>query len=656
MASTSITESLSEEAIASARSLAEWAREQGAQQEKLTLERQQLEETVSQARWRQEQRPTVESVLETVQSRVHERSLGVFEDLLTQFVQDVLSPDLSVRLKLSTARGNPALEVFAVNANGEEEDAKEGNGGAMANVISTGLRYIMLARSERRPFIVLDEPDCWVSRDRVPAFANVLADLSEKLGIQTVMISHHDLGLLGDRAYRVALSEDPANGVQVDAIDTLPEYAPTPGIRSLRLTNLRSHADSVIPLSPWLTVIQGDSNVGKSQVPAAFKALAGESNNSLIRHGADQARVTVETEHGDLTWVRNAKTNPRVQWFFDATGDGTADRESGGSEVPDFVEDVLNVGGIGKLGLDTQIGDQKRPVYLLGETPANRAKMLSVGRESEHVETIMAHYKSVVGADRRTVREGEKRLSAILAEEEALNATLPARRIVERFPDHEEAVEETAQAARAVADLASNWRTAQARLEEAEGAVKTVSVPPIPTLWNLNDLRALCGSWGAAEQRAEVDLPPEAPVAPELPETGSLRELVAAWRKAEAASENPVPSAPEAAPTLYETEGLRRLASQWRSQEAVLEKTPALPEVASAPALAETDGIASLVQQFRAARDRGMAANQEAEAKAAEEAKVAEQWQAVLDEAGHCPTCGALPHEQHHHRHDSAVA
>ena len=59
-------------------------------------------------------------------------------------------------------------------------------------------------KSGLRPFLALDEADCWIRPGRVPAFLHVLRRLSERIGMQTLVVSHHDVASLGGAIALVA--------------------------------------------------------------------------------------------------------------------------------------------------------------------------------------------------------------------------------------------------------------------------------------------------------------------------------------------------------------------------------------------------------------------------------------------------------------------
>lgn len=400
-----------------------------------------LERDVGVARARQAHREDVDSVLDAVEARFHARSLGILEGLLSAFLEDVLPREddgqpQSVSLQMETQRGLPALQIDV--RNGENlEDALRGRGGSVANVLSTGLRFAALSRAGRsplsgfvfRPFLILDEADCWIRPDRIAAFSEVIHQLSKDMGIQILVISHHSADTLKGYPVRLERNEAVAETAKPaslrvrcvpfgrQGVNEQGEMA-TGGFRSIRLLNFMSHSDSDIPLHPGVTILTGDNDIGKSAVTEAFRAICyNEASDSMIRHGENQAEVILTLENGQtLHWIRVRKGAPKTRYLLKDNQGETLRETPSPKSVPEWARNLLGVdllSGDGKDPLDVQIGDQKSPVFLLDRTPSQRAAILDMGRESQHLRRLRDQWKKQVDSDRRTIREGEKKLSEL---------------------------------------------------------------------------------------------------------------------------------------------------------------------------------------------------------------------------------------------------
>ena len=81
-----------------------------------------------------------------------------------------------------------------------------GQGGSVCNILSVGLRLIALSQlpeQAHRPFLVLDEQDCWLRPALIPAFMRLINAIAHKLSLQLLVISHHPLDLFAEAADRV---------------------------------------------------------------------------------------------------------------------------------------------------------------------------------------------------------------------------------------------------------------------------------------------------------------------------------------------------------------------------------------------------------------------------------------------------------------------
>jgi ABC-type branched-subunit amino acid transport system ATPase component len=73
-----------------------------------------------------------------------------------------------------------------------------------------------LDSSKHRPFLVLDEQDCWLRPDLVPKLVKIVHDAGQALGFQVLMISHHDVSIFENYADKIyALAPDGQGSVSV---------------------------------------------------------------------------------------------------------------------------------------------------------------------------------------------------------------------------------------------------------------------------------------------------------------------------------------------------------------------------------------------------------------------------------------------------------
>lgn len=584
-----------------------------------------LTDEVSQAKARLSLAEEVQHVLRTLQSRAHERSLGAFEKLLTAIVRDVLKEKGDVRLMLAMRGNAPALDV-RIDNNGSLEDALDGNGGAVANVLSAGLRFAALSRTGNRRLMVLDEPDCWITPERVPAFVSVIAQVSRAIGVQTFFISHHDSAYFDGRVNVVKFARDASGRVCAEALAPVMnqwESDEQEGIRSIELVNFRAHEHTVVPCFPGATAFIGDNDLGKSTaIVASFRAVAyGESDDSMLRHGAEESRIVMHLERGRrVVWTRNPKRNPVVLYqLFDGATLLAEGRPSTRNSAPDWVAAELGIARVDDL--DVQLGNQKTPVFLLDQPSSRRAQILSVGRESGHLSALMARYDEVRRADRDRARNGEIELKRVAY------AVSCARKLD------------------ATTGLLEAARPALATLEAvAERSAR---------LANLTN-RLTVASQAVARHEAEIAALARLPSAPELSDTAGLERLIARIRASAARAGVRPQWHAAAAPELFDETRLaallERIAGAAR-RAALLEKVP--PALPASPALHELEALKRCGERVARAQ-QGCVQQQAALAQAQRDMELAHRELEALKEqlGGQCPLCGSpLPEDGAEHAH-----
>ena len=370
----------------------------------------------------------INAILECAQQAEHESTIGVYEKLLTALIEDTLDNNRKIKMNLAIERGMPALEIYSEKEEGKLEDIYSSNGGSINNIVSVGLRAISLIRSKKRRLLILDESDCWLKGDYIPKFGAVIQQLSERLGIQIVMISHHNEENFSDIRNKLSISR---NGDTLKA-EWKSSYGSEPpkwdlkdeGIRSLYLENFQSHKNTYIPLGKNVTLITGDNDIGKSVIVNALRAVFyGESNDTQINHQAIETKVSVEFDRNKLLiWQRKLKGKPKVSYTLidDKRGlDSPIHYYEGAKEVPDWVRIDFGIDYIDDL--DVQLGHQKRPVFLLDEPNSKKAKSLAIGNNENYLFKMMELAKQDLKNNKDFVKQARNQLEILLKKTDAID-------------------------------------------------------------------------------------------------------------------------------------------------------------------------------------------------------------------------------------------
>ncbi|WP_046864301.1 AAA family ATPase [Microvirga massiliensis] len=387
--------------------------------DELLRRRRDLTAAIELAKGRLTLKDEVETFIEAVHQETSRRNLGRLEALLSALVQEVLPGEKPVALELSTERGLATLDVCARRPDGSLEDVLEDNGGALTNVVGMALRLIAVVKADVGRFLALDEADCWIAPDRVPAFYGVLEDGAARLGVQCLAVSHHDPLAFGAATRISTVVGDAATGVTISCASPDPVWDDAlPGLRYIRLQNVQAYRDATLKLSPGVNALIGPNNRGKSTLIRALRAVFyGEARDSLVRAGEKSATIEIGLAGGRvLRFSRQPRRNPVNLWsLHEADGSVVEENglrhETGGRAVPGWVESLSRITRV--EGLDVHVAHQKFPVFLLGEPASRRSAVLSIGQEAAYIRDMLQIHRERCARDAALVRTGERELGEI---------------------------------------------------------------------------------------------------------------------------------------------------------------------------------------------------------------------------------------------------
>lgn len=589
--------------------------------------------------------PEVRDVLETLQHREHERAVGAYEQLLTALVQDVLPGQREVVMNLYTHGGLPALDIFLRKGQKPLEDLFQGTGGSVTNIISAGLRAISLLRSGKRRFLVLDEADCWIKPIWAPRFANVIQQMAVQMGVQVLMISHHDETLFPMIPHRLRL-EKHAQGLTAGWSPEAEEPVwndDQVGIRSLTLEDFQAHALTHLPLGPAVTLLCGDNDIGKSAIVTALRSVfLGEAKDTVVRHFQKSARATVDfgPEH-ILRWERHLKGKIKESYCHykaDEGPDHPIRLTHGAKSVPDWLEPTFGIGLID--GLDVQIGHQKTPVFLLDKPSTMQAKALAIGQDAGHVQTMMALDKRETAEAKAAIKVGERELEMLSRSIQAAGPLIARRAEWEKIEAEHARLEERATQRQELEELLVRWRTATNRVRATQDLAQPFAVC-VPVLRFNPSHVVLAQRWvkALATRQATCNLGDGLPATTPTLQAPPLVALQGRWQRALERHGAMDPLAHTRVPDLVHarpTQAWEGLAVRWRkghTQREVLERLQRSSLPAAAPAPSRSLPWEKLLQRWSGAVAQLDKVHDELE-------KVKAREEEIGHDSATCPQCG----------------
>jgi hypothetical protein len=168
----------------------------------------------------------VNEILTRIGEARQETAQRQIEELVTRGLQVIFSDELSFHL-VQGVRGGQAQVDFVVrsryplpaseDAEGDfervvETPVMDARGGGLAAAVGFMLRLVeLLLTPGARRFLALDEPFAHVSAEYEPRLAEFLREVSDKAGVQILMVTHSDAYTdVADARYRLALGPDGA--------------------------------------------------------------------------------------------------------------------------------------------------------------------------------------------------------------------------------------------------------------------------------------------------------------------------------------------------------------------------------------------------------------------------------------------------------------
>ena len=141
-------------------------------------------------------------------ARLTQEELEYHVSEITSLSLDAIFPDpYALKLEFAIRRGKTEADIM-FERNGELFHPLSASGGGPVDVAAFGLRTSLwsLARPRSRNVLVLDEPFRFLSKNLQPRAADMLKEVSTKLGLQLVILTHEtELIEKADRVFSVSI-------------------------------------------------------------------------------------------------------------------------------------------------------------------------------------------------------------------------------------------------------------------------------------------------------------------------------------------------------------------------------------------------------------------------------------------------------------------
>lgn len=143
------------------------------------------------------------------QLRVH------LEDIVNTGLETCFPESYTAHIDFLNKRGKIECDIYLKDYSGNRVDPLEDNGGGLADIVSFSLRMACWAIGNTDNVIILDEPFKFLSKELRPLAGNLLKDLSSKLGIQIIMVTHdEEMIAASDKVFTVRKNKDGVSEVR----------------------------------------------------------------------------------------------------------------------------------------------------------------------------------------------------------------------------------------------------------------------------------------------------------------------------------------------------------------------------------------------------------------------------------------------------------
>jgi hypothetical protein len=134
-------------------------------------------------------------IIQTVAQATQEQLSWYINDMVTVAVEAVFPDDqYQFFLEFIQRRGKTEADLFLADTKGNRIKPSDAEGGGLVNVVAFALRVALWSLTKSsRPVLVLDEPFSFLhSRDAHAKVAELLKTISERLGLQIIMVTGED--------------------------------------------------------------------------------------------------------------------------------------------------------------------------------------------------------------------------------------------------------------------------------------------------------------------------------------------------------------------------------------------------------------------------------------------------------------------------------
>ena len=157
--------------------------------EQLELDLKRVKKNINEAEQREKYVLKARSVLQKVAQETQEKLVYHISNIVNMALGAVLPDPYKLVIHFVERRNTVECDLL-FEKDGEEMKPETSSGGGALDIAAFALRCVFWSFENTRPIIFLDEPFRFVSVDLQSKVGDMLQSISEKLGLQIIMVSH----------------------------------------------------------------------------------------------------------------------------------------------------------------------------------------------------------------------------------------------------------------------------------------------------------------------------------------------------------------------------------------------------------------------------------------------------------------------------------
>lgn len=170
----------------------------------LVEKRDQLSQAVVKAQTHQSNVEAAQALIQVTAQETQEQLKLHVQDLVQHALESIFPGKYQFHLNIDLKNGRTAADLFLTDTTGRRVDPVFGNGGGLVEVVAFALRIVGWSLARTHNTILMDEPFSAVSAGLRPAVINLLKDISSKLKLQFIMVTHdEDMMATADRIFTI---------------------------------------------------------------------------------------------------------------------------------------------------------------------------------------------------------------------------------------------------------------------------------------------------------------------------------------------------------------------------------------------------------------------------------------------------------------------